>query len=151
MPADYFLAPILSYLGLLAGIILVLMSPEEQKPGKRYFTLLKKILFFLSIFVFLFFIGINTILLAFLAVLLALLLSWEKMPVKNDMLAYLIFGIIIAMSYASQQYFMIQSVIVFIYGLPASSFAFDARKKNYLGMFGKNAVFFIPVIIIYLL
>ena len=151
MPADYFLAPMISYLGLLVGMALILMCREEQKPGKRYFIILKKILLFLSISVFLFFIGISIILLASLSALMALLLSWEKMPVKNDMLAYLIFGIIIAMSYASQQYFMIQSVIVFIYGLPASSFAFDARKKNYLGMFGKNAVFFIPVIIIYLL
>ena len=39
MPADYFLAPILSYLGLLAGIILVLMSPEEQKPGTPLFVI----------------------------------------------------------------------------------------------------------------
>ena len=35
---------LISFIGLLIGILLARISPEEMKPGKKYFILLKKII-----------------------------------------------------------------------------------------------------------
>ena len=51
---NYFLASIMYYLGLLAGILLVKIAPEEQKPLSRYFEWLRKLILLL-IFLFLIF------------------------------------------------------------------------------------------------
>ena len=59
---NYFLVSIISYLGLLLGVILIRLAPEEQRPGKRYFILIKKILFFLILVFLLFFYKIHAIL-----------------------------------------------------------------------------------------
>ena len=51
---NYFFASVVSFLGLLIGIILVKIAPEEQKPLEKYFVLLRRILLLL-IFIFLMF------------------------------------------------------------------------------------------------
>ena len=51
---NYFLASIISYLGIALGIILIYIAPEEQKQGKRYFSFLRYI-FFAFIILFLLF------------------------------------------------------------------------------------------------
>lgn len=150
MPADYFLAPVISYLGLLVGIILVKMSPEEQAPGKKYFILMKSILAFLIAMVFLFSMSLNVVFIGILAVLLASLLYWKKNAL-DGMVAYIVFGTIIGLSYTMAGFFLVQSVLVFLYGIPSASLGFSAKKKNYLRIFGKNALFFIPIILIYFL
>lgn len=42
---NFSLGIIVSYLGLYVGLALAKISPEEIKPGRRYFMLLEKILF----------------------------------------------------------------------------------------------------------
>src|SRR3989338_1294893 len=49
---NYFLASIISYLGIALGMTLAYIAPEEQKPGKKYFAILKYV-FFISILAFL--------------------------------------------------------------------------------------------------
>ena len=85
---SYFLASLIAYLGLLAGIILVRMAPEEQRPGKRYFILLKKILFFTLFIPVLYYYKINIIfLLAFLSFVAALILR-NSLKLNKSWLIY---------------------------------------------------------------
>ena len=151
----YFLAAIVSFSGLLLGMLLAKLAPEEQKPGTKYFVFLKKLLFFLIISFFLFFYNNG---MAFLLILLLLLTLFLLFNGKFDLikflekyyLAYLILGFIFFYSSKITNLFIIESVLIFLYGIPAASLAFNVKKKNYIDIF-INAVFFVPIIGLYLL
>ena len=146
---NYFLASIIAYLGLLIGIILIRLAPEEQRPGKKYFVLLKKILFFLILVFLLFFYKINIILSLALLVIVIALMSNKKINLRKSALVYFLLGIIFYLSYFSEiiDLFVMESVLIFLYGIPAASL--DLKKKNYPIVFMKNLWFFVPVIVLY--
>lgn len=146
---NYLLASIISYLGLLAGIMLVKMAPEEQKPGKKYFILIKKIIFFLAIAFLLAYYKINLIF-SLLALLFAgIIIAGRKL--EKPEFAYFFLGIIFFLSSKIMDLFAIESVLVFLYGIPVASLIFNIKKKNYKDILLKNALFFIPVILLFLL
>ena len=147
---NYLLASILSYLGLLAGIILVRMAPEEQKPGEKYFILIKKILFFLIMAFLLVYYKINLIFSSFLLLFLLILMIIKKIKLEKSALAYFFLGIIFFLSSKMADLFIIESVLVFLYGIPAASLTFNVKRKNYLEVFVKNLWFFVPIILLYL-
>ena len=152
---NYFLASIISYLGLFLGIILVKIAPEEQKPGTKYFIFLKKLIFFLVIISPLFFNGINATLLLFLSILTLVLLFNEKINIIKKLeryhLIYFILGIVFFLSTKIIGLFIIESILIFLYGLPTASLSFNAKRKYYTDIFLKNALFFIPAILLYFL
>src|SRR3989338_10434860 len=90
---SYFLASITAYLGLLVGLILIKMAPEEQKPGKRYFTLLKKILFFAILALPLYYFKINIILSSGLLLFVAGLMISHSLGLSKSYLIYFLLGI----------------------------------------------------------
>ena len=147
----YILASIISYFGLLAGIILVKMAPEEQKPGKKYFILIKKMIFFLIIAFLLAYYKLNFIFSLFLLLSLFVLMLTEKMKLEKSALAYFFLGIVFFISSKMTGLFIIESVLVFLYGIPAASLIFNIKKKNHKDIFIKNALFFIPIILLFLL
>jgi|TARA_Y100000310_G_C20656250_1_gene802128 hypothetical protein len=147
MPINYFLASIISFLGLLLGIILIKFAPEEQKPGKKYFMAFKTIISILVVLVFIIFSKFNVF--AFTGLLVFVLLLFNKKFKNNDALIYLVLGTILALSYKNINLFLIESVLIFLYGIPAASLTFNVKKKNYIEVFKKNIWFFIPIIIIY--
>ena len=149
MPIDFILASIVSYLGLLLGIILIKLAPEEQKPGKKYFILFKKILLFLIIAIFFVYIKINTVILIFLLIILLLFLINKKITLESTVLTYLLFGVLFSLSFRIQNLFIIESVLIFLYGIPTASLIFKIKKKNYKDVFVKNLLFFVPVIVLY--
>ena len=145
MPFSYFAAAIISYLGLLGGIILTKLAPEEQIPGKPYFSLFKKIIFSISIAVFLFFyanIYITVIVLSFLF----LLFATKKLHLEKNQLVYLLLGIIFVLSTTYQNLLILQSILIFIYGLPVASLLL--KKNNYKEIVAKTIYFFIPVLLL---
>ena len=146
---NYLLASIISYLGLLAGAILIKIAPEEQKPGKKYFILIKKIIFFLAIAFLLVYYKINLIF-SLLALLFAGIIVASRKLEKYEF-AYFFLGIIFFLGSKITGLFIIESVLVFLYGIPAASLAFNAKKKNYRDIFLKNALFFAPVILLFFL
>lgn len=148
---NYFLASIISYLGLLLGVILIRLAPEEQKPGKKYFILLKKLLFFLILAFLLFFYKIHAILsLALLATVLILMLN-KKINLNKSSMVYFLLGIVFYLSYFSGilDLFVVESSLIFIYGIPSASL--DLKKNGYLAVFVKNLWFFAPIISLYLI
>jgi len=144
---SYFLASIIAYLGLLLGVILIKLAPEEQKPGKKYFILLKKILFFIIIISVLFFYKLNIILITILIIFVLILILNRKINLEKSPLVYLLLGIIFYLSSKIFNLFIIESVLIFLFGIPSSSLVF--KKRNYYDIFVKNLWFFVPVILLY--
>jgi hypothetical protein len=143
----FFLASIIAYLGLLFGVILIKLAPEEQKPGKKYFILLKKILFLFIIAFLSFYYKINFIFLILLLIFIIVLMLNKKLNLDKSALVYILLGIIFYLSSKIPDLFVIESVLIFLYGVPNASLIF--KRKNYYEVFVKNLWFFIPVILLY--
>jgi hypothetical protein len=144
---SYFLASIIAYLGLIVGIILIKLAPEEQKPGKKYFILIKKIIFLLVMAFYLFFYRFNpTLSVIFLAITFVLMMN-KKLKLEKTGLTYFLFVFVFYASSKIPDLFVMESVLIFLYGIPAASLIL--KKKNYYGIFLKNFWFFIPVILLY--
>ena len=144
---NYFLASIIAYLGLLLGVILIKLAHEEQKPGKKYFILLKKILFFVIIVFLLFFYKINIIIITLLLFFTIILLLNKKINLEKSNRVYFFLGIVFYLSSKIFNLFVIESVIIFLYGIPNSSLIL--KKRDYYEIFVKNLWFFVPVVLLY--
>lgn len=147
---SYFLASITAYLGLLVGLILIKMAPEEQKPGKRYFILLKKILFFAILALPLYYFKINILFsLGWLSFVAALMLG-NKLKLDKSYFIYFLFGILFYLGSIFIDLFVVEAVLIFLYGIPNASLMLSLKKKNYNEVLIKNLPFFVPVAILYL-
>ena len=144
---SYFLASIIAYLGLLLGIILIRLAPEEQRLGKKYFILLKKILFFLIIVSILFFYKVNIILTTVLLLFMIILMLNRKINLDKLPMVYILLGVILFLSSKILNLFVIESVLIFLFGVPASSLIF--KRNNYYDVFIRNLWFFIPVTLLH--
>lgn len=148
---SYFLASLTAYLGLLVGIILIRMAPEEQKPGKRYFILLKKILFFAILALPLYYFKINIIFsLGWLSFVAGLMLI-NRLKLSKSYLIYFLFGILFYLGSRFIDLFVMESVLIFLYGIPNASLMFSLKKKNYNEVLIKNLPFFVPIAILYII
>ncbi len=148
---NYFLASIIAYLGLLVGLILIKLAPEEQKPGKKYLFLLKKILFFLILIPLLFSYKVHFILLIIVLLFVIVLIITNKIDLNRSARVYFFLGIAFYLSSKIFNLFIIESILIFLYGIPTSSLILNLKKKNYYDVFVKNLWFFVPVIMLYFL
>ena len=146
---SYFLASIISFLGLLVGIILIKLAPEEQKPGKKYFILIKKIILFLIIALFFIYLKINLIILFLLLIITLIMLANKKITLESSLLVYLMLGVFFSLSSKFIDLFIIESTLIFLYGIPTASIAIKVKKKNYSEIFLKNIWFFVPIVVMY--
>ncbi|MBI2655492.1 hypothetical protein HYX06_03655 [Candidatus Woesearchaeota archaeon] len=141
---NYFLASIISYLGLLAGILLVKIAPEEQEPLRKYFEWLRKSIL-LMIFLFLIFYYSNS--LAYIAALMvyfAFIIFIEYRfgsLLKKSIIIYTALGMIFYLSSKNPNLFAIGSSLIFLHGMPAASLMFRKKGKNYAGIFLHNLGF----------
>jgi len=147
----YFLASLIAYLGLLVGIILITMAPEEQKHGRKYFIFLKKFLFFMLFIPILYYYKINQVFsLALLSFVAALILG-NRLKLDKSYLIYFLLGISFYLGSRFIDLFVMEAVLIFLYGMSDASLAFSLKKKNYYEIFIKNLSFFVPVAILYLI
>ncbi|MBW2976217.1 hypothetical protein KY347_02105 [Candidatus Woesearchaeota archaeon] len=145
---SYFLASVTAYLGLLFGIILVKLAPEEQKPGKKYFVFLRKIIFFLILASLLFFYEINmAVSLVSLGVIIVLM-SNKQIKLDKSALVYFFLGIAFYLSTKILSLFVLESALVFLYGAPNASLSLSLKQKNYYEIFLRNLWFFVPVVVL---
>lgn len=131
---NYFFASIISFLGLLIGILLVKIAPEEQKPLGKYFAILRKILL-LIIFIFIIFYYFNDYLNLAAAILLFMLLVFieckiRSLPKKSAMI-YSILGVLFFLSSKNTNLFAIESSMVLLYGLPTASLMYSRKERNH--------------------
>lgn len=150
---NYFLASLVSFFGLILGIILVSIAPEEQKPGKKYFIPLQNLFFILSVFFFLYFLKINIYIIFLIAILLAI--YFLKIKVKDNLrkseFLYFLLAIIFFLSSKNTSMFLTESVVIFLFGMPTGSLLFNKTKKNYFRVFFKNIIFLVVALLLFLI
>ena len=130
---NYFSASIVSFFGLIIGIMLVKIAPEEQTPLKNYFILIRKVLL-LMIFIFVFFYYFNDYFnfLVLIAYFLFLLFIEYKLNdlLKKTIITYILLGILFFLSSNNTNLFTIESSLILLYGLPTASLMYNKREKN---------------------
>lgn len=141
---NYFFASAISFLGLLIGLILTRIAPEEQKPLLKYFYVMRKTAVFLM-FVFLIFYFINNPYYIFTFILIfgfLLIIEYKINDIpKKSMITYTVFGIIFFLSSKNTNLFAIESSLILLYGLPTASLIYNAKQKNECKLLFYNAGF----------
>jgi|SRR3989344_695051 len=110
--------------GLLLGVVLSYIAPEELKAGKTYFILLKRIIFLLMVLLAGYYLWIDgKIIYVAGELLFAAPLFWWELRRKNKILeiGVYIFSIGAYLLISNNNYGLILTVLVFLYGLPAGT------------------------------
>ena len=126
---SYILTSFVSYCGLLVGSLLVLMAPEEQKPGKSYFLFLQKLLLFATIAVlFMSTVTFAPAIIVFIAVSAPVIFKAKKI-VEQTALIYIIFGFVFALLIAFSIRICILSIAIFL--TSGFTIIFQCTPKNW--------------------
>lgn len=128
--------PIVAFLGLILGILLAKISPEEMKPGKKYFIIFRNVLLPIISIILFYFSNYNI-----LFFIVGLIIGYF---IKLD---YFYFGLVLAFAfYVSKEILFILASLIFIYGLPTGTLLEKKIKpKQFLKLM---AMFFLPFIIL---
>lgn len=143
---NYFFVSVISFLGLLVGIILVKIAPEEQKPLAKKFSLARKFFLF-SVLIPVAFYSYNQ--LNYLLILLASFMVLFYLEYKIDDIAkrniaiYFILGVVFFLSSNNTNLFVIESTLILLYGVITSSLIYKIKQKNLKEIFLYNVVFVI--------
>lgn len=128
---NYFFASAVSFSGLVIGMLLIRIAPEEQKPLAKYLDIARKILLLL-IFAFLAFYLYNDslsllVLLGYSA--FAALIEYHLHDLlRKSMVEYTLLGILFFLSSKNANLFVIESSLILLYGIPTASLLY--RKKE---------------------
>jgi len=127
-----YLVAFFAYFGLIAGLIIMRASKEEQKAAKKYFLITKDLILVLMVLTLLFYnFNISSMLVCLLIVLLRLI------NLKESYYMYPVFGFIFYFSLTNLELLLIESFLIFVYGLIAASVLIDFKNKDWLGMSSK--------------
>ena len=141
---NYFFASIISFSGLIIGLMLVKIAPEEQKKLKKYLILARKIIISL-IFIFIIFYYFDSwfyvaALIAYFAFLFFMEYRANDM-MKKSMLVYAVLGILFFLSSKNANLFIIESSLVLLYGMPTASLMYKIKEKNHHKIIFYNTIF----------
>jgi len=114
---NYLLVALISFLGLIAGIIIISMAKEEQRPGRKYFMVTKDIILLLIIFFLGYYLKLISIIFVLLILAVYLLKKYKFRKLKEDYLVYSILGLALFISKDMDNLFLIIASLTFIYGL----------------------------------
>jgi membrane-associated HD superfamily phosphohydrolase len=147
---NYSLISILSFLGLIAGLIVMASAKEEQRPGRKYFEIIQK-LALLSIIISLFyFIGLNLIILILISLIIIIYLQKYKNPkLKESYYIFPLLGVILYQSSNNPDFLFLQSALIFLYGLITGSMLM--KKGENLKTVLKSTSFLFVTILLYLI
>ena len=148
---NYFLASIISFLGLLIGIVLVKIAPEEQKPLKKYFLFCRKALLLL-IFVFIiryYYKSFPYLAALMLCCVLLLFFEFKLDLLRKSVLDYAAFGLVFFLSAKNQSLFTIESSLILLYGVPTASFLYARKSKNNYKIFLYNSLFVLISVLLF--
>lgn len=149
---NYFFGSLISFSGLLSGILLVKIAPEEQKLLEENFSLLRKI-FLLLIFIFVIFYFFNDyfsllILIAYFIFLLFVEYKTNDL-FKKSIITYIVLGILYFLSSKNVNLFVIESSLILLYGMPTASLMYNKREKNQYKIIFDNIGFIIIANLLY--
>ena len=150
---NYSLTALVSYIGLFLGFALALIAKEEIKPGKKNLIFLQKIILLL-IFGFLL-ILFEQMYLSILVLLMFISLSlWKKYSKKefNELpYIYILFGMVFYLSSKRLNLFVIESSLIFLYGLPVGSLLTTKNKKETVVKLLSNIGFVLVAVVLFLI
>ena len=133
---SYSLTALISFLGLITGMIVMYMAKEEQKPGGKYFILLQKIILLLIVISMLYFLKLDLII--FIIILSIIIISYIKKYKNKELIEscyiYPILGLIFYLSSKNKSLIIIESSLIFLYGITTGSLLMkkSANMKNIL-------------------
>jgi len=128
---NYSLISLISFLGLLVGMILAFTAKEELEPGKKYFLLSQKLTLLLILIFLLNFFNINLYLRITIYVLFIILIA---INIKSQII-YPVLGIVFFISSKNPELFVINSILIFFYGFPSGSLFTEKlikKKKSFV-------------------
>jgi hypothetical protein len=118
---NYILAVLVTFLSLFLGVVLARLTKEELKPGEKYFKFLKYIFLIAVIFISLY-VSISNkdfIIFAIVLVISLYLLFYKKK--QKETYIYALLGFIIYYSSSFINLFLLESALIFLYGLPTGT------------------------------
>jgi len=131
---NYSLISLISFSGLLVGMLLAFTAKEELEPGKKYFLLLQKLTLLLILIFLLNFFNINLYLRITIYILFICLMT---INIKSQVI-YPLLAVVFFLSLKDMNLFIINSILIFLYGFPTGSlFAKKLIKKKKLVVFKK--------------
>jgi len=124
---NYSLISLISFLGLLVGTFLAFTAKEELEPGKKYFMWMQKIILLLILIFLLNFFNISLYLRTISYILFIFLMT---INIRSQII-YLVLGAVFLISSKNPELFIINSILIFLYGFPTGSlFAKKLIKKK---------------------
>ncbi|GEM_PF-2675396 len=141
---------LVTFLGLLSGITLGAISPEEVVPGRRWLLLMQKALYLILIAVVLY--AHHTLLQAAI-ILIGAGIGYLLLPYRSS---YLLFGALLGIMFFSSALLHV-AVVLFLFGLPKGSLMASTRKDARLWRMLWSTiretwlVFFLPALLLPLL
>ena len=124
---NYSLISLVSFSGLLVGILLAFTAKEELGPGKKYFILLQKLILLLVLVFLLNFFNVNI----YLRIIIYVLFIYLMIINVKSQVIYPALGIVFFFSSKDINLFVINSTLIFLYGFPTGSlFAKKFIKKK---------------------
>lgn len=148
---NYSLAAIITYLGLFTGFILAITAKEELKPGKKYFIFLQKVILLLIFIFLLIFVDLNYVLVLLILIFILIQILRRKKDFNELPYTYIILAIIFYLSSKKLNLFIIESSLIFLYGIPTGTLLTKKSKKEAIINILKNIVFIIVAIILFLI
>jgi hypothetical protein len=127
---SYFFPMLIVFSGIIVGVVLGIIAPEELRPGKQYMKVFQNIVFALAVLIlmFMFELPIWAILVAAIVVTVAELLYFDS---DISIAAYTVFALLFFISSKQQSIFVVESSLIFLYGLPTGSmYLLDNLKKS---------------------
>jgi len=150
---NYSLTALVLYIGLFMGFILVLMAKEEIKPGKKYFLFLQKAILSLIFILLVVFLGLNyiVILLLLACIIIYITKNYLKKEFNDVIYTYILLSVIFYLSSKNLNLFIIESSLIFLYGLPTGTLLTTKDKKQTAMNILKNIPFILIAIILFLI
>ena len=143
---NYFVVSLISFSGLIIGISLIKIAPEEQRALEKKFSLLRKLFLFLIFILVMFFYYRNIFylltLIAYAIFLIAIEYKIDDL-FRKSIVTYAILGILFFISSKNLNLFLIESSLILLYGLPTASLMYKIREKNYYKILLYNLTFLI--------
>jgi len=135
---NYSLVALISFLGLVVGIIIISLAKEEQRPGRKYFIIAKDIVLLLIIGILGYYLKLVSLIFVFLILVIFLLKKYKFKKLKQDYLVYSILGLALFISKDIKELFLVVASSIFIYGLVYGAIVRRKSLKNNIILVLKN-------------
>ncbi len=124
---NYAIVSLISFLGLFVGMVLAFVSPEEMKPGEKYFKIIKGLAFIVMAVIIVYLTWYHNIL--FFITIIVFLVFYLKF--LDSHWFYLALGIYMGLGFRMEKFFIVVACLVFICGLPTGSlFVYKSKSKK---------------------